>query len=233
MILNRINLEDNKPLVQQVQLLVGVEQVVILSSLVVRLQHIEESGKVEVFLPHFFLLQLGTVLRPDKLVERVERWLDGVVLPDTVDIEGNGIGECYLLRTGGWLVVLFPQREQQGFDALPFLDVEHLVFREERVERDRIFIRIGIIDAVLAVRLAVDHLAQALITVTRIHDDDMGALLVVLPHEMVHEKGLAAAAGSQHELVAVGRHAPFHRKVADVYMERLARQPVHHLHPER
>ncbi|CCY05087.1 predicted protein [Eggerthella sp. CAG:1427] len=233
MVFNRINLEDDEPLVQQVQLFVGIEQVVILSALVVRLQHIEESGKVEVFLPHFLFLQLGAVLRPDKFVERIERRLDALILPDTVDIEGDGIGECDLFRTGGRLVVFLPQREQQGLDALPFFDVEHLVFREEGVERDGIFIRIGIIDTVLAVCLAVDHFTQALIAVTRIHDDDVRALLVVLPHEVVHEKGLAATAWAQHKFVSIGRNTPFHRQVADVQMERFARQPVHHLHSER
>ena len=232
-ILYRINFKDNEPLVQQVQFLVRVQQVVILTATIVRFKHIQESGKVKVLLPHFLLLQPGAVLRSYKLVEGIEGRPDRIVIPDAADVEGDRIGNGYFLGTGSRLVVLFPQRKQQGLDALPFLNIEHVVLRVKRIERNRILIRIGVIDSVLAVSLAVYHPAQTLIAVARIHDDDVRSLLVILSHEMIHEKGLAASGRSEDELVAVGRHTPLHRQVADVDMERLACQPVHHLQPER
>ena len=43
--------------------------------------------------------------------------------------------------------------------------VEHPVVRVERVERDGLFLRVGEVDAVPALRLAVYHLAQPLVRV--------------------------------------------------------------------
>ena len=60
----------------------------------------------------------------------------------------------------------------------------------------------------------------------------MRTLLVVLPYEVVHEKRLAAARRTQHELVAVGRDAPLHRQVGDVKVQRFSSEPVHHLDAE-
>ena len=60
----------------------------------------------------------------------------------------------------------------------------------------------------------------------------MRTLLVVLPHEVVHKEGFAAARRTQHELVAVGRDTPLHRQVADVEVQRFSRKPVHHLDAE-
>ena len=84
----------------------------------------------------------------------------------------------------------------------------------------------------ITVCLAPDHLAQALIGVSRVHQHHVRTLLVVLPHEVVHKKGFAAARRTQHELVAVGRDTPLHRQVADVEVQRFSRKPVHHLDAE-
>ena len=81
--------------------------------------------------------------------------------------------------------------------------------------------------------LAPDHFAQSLIRVSGIHKDNVRSLFIILPDKMVHEERLAAAARSQHELVAVGRDAAFHRKVGNVDVQRLSRQTVHHLYAER
>ena len=60
----------------------------------------------------------------------------------------------------------------------------------------------------------------------------MRALLVILSHEVVHEKRLAAARRTQYELVAVGGDAPLHRQVGNVKVQRFSREPVHHLDAE-
>ena len=44
----------------------------------------------------------------------------------------------------------------------------------------------------------------------------MRALLVVLPHEVVHEERLATARRTQYELVTVRGDAPLHRQVRNV-----------------
>ena len=48
----------------------------------------------------------------------------------------------------------------------------------------------------------------------------MRALLVVLPHEVVHEERLATARRTQYELVTVRGDAPLHRQVTDVEVQR-------------
>ena len=92
--------------------------------------------------------------------------------------------------------------------------------------------RTGEIHAVRAARLAPYHLAQSLIGVSRVHQHHVRALLPILPHEVVHEEGLAASAGTQHEFVSVGRDALFHRQVGNVEVQRFSREPVRHLDAE-
>ncbi|CQB89664.1 Uncharacterised protein [Chlamydia trachomatis] len=60
----------------------------------------------------------------------------------------------------------------------------------------------------------------------------MGILFPVLPQEMVGEKRLTAARGSQDELVTVRDDAFLHRQVGDVKVNRLA-AAVCHLDAER
>ena len=54
-------------------------------------------------------------------------------------------------------------------------------------------IGIGEIDTVLALGLAVDKLAQALIAVTRIDQEDVRPLLIILSYHVVGEERLATA----------------------------------------
>ena len=61
----------------------------------------------------------------------------------------------------------------------------------------------------------------------------MRALFIILSDEVVHEEGLPASRGSEHELVAVGCYAFPHRQVRDVYVQRLATDAVCHLDAER
>ena len=76
------------------------------------------------------------------------------------------------------------------------------------------------------------HLAQALIAVSRVHQDDMGVLLPILPQEVVSEERLSRTRRTQNELVAVRDNALLHRQVGDVEMNGLA-AAVSHLDAER
>ena len=181
MILYRINLEDDKACVQQVELLVRVQQVVVFATFIVRLQDVEKIGQVKILFPDLFLTEQCRVVGGEILVKAVERRNDTVVRLDTLDKERHGIGEGNFLRTGGRLVVLLPEGQQQGFDALPFLHIIHLVGGIEGIEADGTLIRIDEIDPVLALCLVAYHLAQALIAVSRVHQNDMGILLPILP----------------------------------------------------
>ena len=71
-----VQLEDDEALREQVQLPVGVEQVVVLAAPVVGLQHVEQVRQVEILLADVLLLQQPPVVRDEKLVEGVERGPD-------------------------------------------------------------------------------------------------------------------------------------------------------------
>jgi hypothetical protein len=49
--------------VQQVKLLVGVKQIVVLTTLVVRFQHVEKSVYIKIFLTDFLFFQYLAVFR--------------------------------------------------------------------------------------------------------------------------------------------------------------------------
>ena len=144
-----------------------------------------------------------------------------------------GIRQGDLFRSCGRLIVLLPKCQEQSLDALTLLDVKDLILGEERIERDGTLVRVCIVYAVLTTCLSVNHLAESLVGVSRIDQDHMRALLVILSDEVVHEERLSASRGSEHELVAVGCHAFPHRQVRDVYVQRLATDAVCHLDTER
>lgn len=110
-IFDLINFEDDKPLTEQVKLLVGVKQKIIFSTTVIRLQHVQEPRKVEILFPDFFLFQYPPVVRFHELVEGVERGNDAFILLDAPDIQGHRIGQSHFFRTCRRFIVLFPECE--------------------------------------------------------------------------------------------------------------------------
>ena len=87
MVLDGVNLENDEPLVQQVKLLVGVKQIVIFATLVVRFQHVEESVYIKIFLTDFLFFQHLAVFRSHKLIEGIEAWNDVAFLFQFTDVE--------------------------------------------------------------------------------------------------------------------------------------------------
>ena len=77
-----------------------------------------------------------------------------------------------------------------------------------------------------------DEPAQPLVAVSRVHQQDVRALLIIIAHKMVGEEGLAAARRPQDEFVAVRDDAPSHRFVRDVQVQGPAAEPVRHLDAE-
>lgn len=65
--------------------------------------------------------------------------------------------------------------------------------RIERIEGYRVVLLVRNVDPVLPTGAVVNHAAQSLIAVARIYQQDMCALLVILPDQMVGEEGLPAA----------------------------------------
>ena len=134
MVLDGIYLENDEPLVQQVKLLVGVKQIVVLTTLVVRFQHVEESVNIKIFLTDFLFFQHLAVFRFHKLIEGIEAWNDVAFLFQFTDVERHGIRQGDLFRSCGRLVVLLPKRQEQCLDALSLLDVKDLILGEKGIE---------------------------------------------------------------------------------------------------
>ncbi len=154
---------------QQIQLLVGVQQIVILAILVIWFKHVQEIVDVEILFPDILLFKLSAVIIPYKLVERVEAGRYRPVTRDTFDIGTYRIGQRHFFRPLGGFIVPLPQGEDKRLDALFLLDVEYPVLDIERVERYRALVGVGEINPVLAVRAVVDKLGQPQVAVTRIY----------------------------------------------------------------
>ena len=94
MILYRINLEDDKACVQQVELLVRVQQVVVFATFIVRLQDVEKIGQVKILFPDLFLTEQCRIVGGEVLVKAVERGYDTIVRLH--DIKNNN-WDCIVL----------------------------------------------------------------------------------------------------------------------------------------
>ena len=232
--LDAVDLEDDETLGEQVDVLRRIEQEVVTSAAVVLPERGEEVVDVEVGLLHLDVacLQLLPVGAFHVLVKGVEAGRDAPVSANQLHIGGHGAAQFGGLGLGDFLTLALPQREQQRFDAVLLLHVEDVVVGVERIERDGLLFRVGKVDAVRPARLAPYHLAEPLIGVARVHEHHVRALLIVLSYEVVHEERLAAARGTEHELVAVGDDAALHGQVGDVQMQGLAREAVDHLDAE-
>ena len=217
-LLDAVDFEDDETLGEQVDVLCRIEQEVVTSAAVILPERGEEVVDVEVGLLHLDVacLQLLPVGAFHVLVKGVEAGRDAPVGAYQLHIGGHGAAQLGGLGLGDFLTFALPQREQQRLDAVLLLHVEDVVVGVERVERDGLLFRVGEVDAVRPARLAPYHLAEPLIGVARVHEYHVRALLVVLAHEVVHEERLAAARGTEHELVAIGDDATLHGQVGDV-----------------
>ncbi len=83
----------------------------------------------------------------------------------TVDITGNGIGKSYFFRPCRRFIITFPKREYQSFDTFTLLDVEHAIIGVERIERNRVVLRVGKIYTVFPFCFSFNQLTQSLIRV--------------------------------------------------------------------
>lgn len=72
MLLNFVNFKYHKTLVQEVELLVGVQQIIVLSTTIIRSQYIQKVSEIEILLAVMLLLQYSTELSLYELVESIK-----------------------------------------------------------------------------------------------------------------------------------------------------------------
>lgn len=169
----------------QVDLLVRVQKEVIVPSLVERLQHVQEPVDVKVLLTHPLFLHHPAVVVTDKLVEPVEVRPELRVFRNPADIGVHRAGKGDLLGAFRQLVLPLPERQDQRLDALPLFHVELPVLAVEGIEGERAVLLIRYVDPVLPAGALMDKPAQPLVAVSRVHQQDVRALLVIVAHEMV------------------------------------------------
>ena len=152
-----------------------------------------------------------------------------MVCLDHADVSRNRTAQLSRFGLCDILVLTLPERQQQCHYRILLLHVEDVIIRIERIERNRMFLGVGVVYAILSVCLTVDHGTQSRIRVSRVNQHDVGTLLIVLAHDVVHEETLSAARRPKHELVSIRRDTLLHRQITNVDVQRLPRQPVHHL----
>ena len=193
-VLDGVDFKHDEAFAQQVNVLLRVQQEIIAAATVILAQRRQEVVDIEVVLSDLdvTLLHLLTVHVTHVLVEGVEARHDGVVCLDHADVGRHSTAQLARFGLRDFLVFALPERQQQRHYRILLLHIEHIVIRIERVERNRMFLGVGVVDAVLSVRLTVDHGAQSRIRVSRVNQYDMGSLLVVLADDVVHEERLSA-----------------------------------------
>ena len=107
MVFDIIQFKDNEAFMQQIQFLVGVQQVVFTAT-IVRFKHVQEIVNVKILFPDVLLFKLSAVIIPDKLVERVEAGCYRPVTRDTFDIGTYRIGQRHFFRPLGGFIVPLP-----------------------------------------------------------------------------------------------------------------------------
>ena len=86
MVFDVVQFKDNEAFMQQIQLLVGVQQVVVFTATIVGFKHVQEVVNVEILFPDVLLFKLSAVIILHKLVERVETGRYRTVFAYQVDI---------------------------------------------------------------------------------------------------------------------------------------------------
>ena len=82
-------------------------------------------------------------------------------------------------------------------------------------------------------RAVVDKPGQSQVAVTRIDQQHVRTLFVILAYHVVGEERLPATTRPKYELVAIGGDAFLHRQVRYVDVQRSPAYPVHHFDTER
>src|SRR3546814_52297 len=222
MVFDVVQLENNETFLQQVEIFSRVEQVIELTTLVIWPEYIKEIVYIKILLLHLISFQYRHIFIPQELVKGIKAGEYFGMLFKICIVAAYCVRQCHILRTLELLIVFFPERQQQGFDAFLFLRIQRIALTDiKRVEPDWVFFRISEV-------ITVHHLAEADVAMADIHQHDMCALFVVAAYHMVGEETFAAAGRAEYEFVAVGADTFVYRLISYVHMYGLTCQAVTH-----
>ena len=106
------------------------------------------------------LCHFSAVVVAHKLVKRIKAWNDVAVFLHLFKEHrqcGTKLTRFCLCHA---VVFRLPECEKQRLDRVLFLNIKHPVFGEKRIERNRHFLGIGVINTIFAVGTVVDKVAQ-------------------------------------------------------------------------
>ena len=163
--------------------------------MIVLFERSEQVVDVEILERHldFSFLHLLAIDISEILIEGVEARRDAMVGTDALNIGIHSRTQLTRFRLGQWFIGTLPQRKQQRADTFSLFHVKDIIIGVEGIEGNGTFIGISEVNAIRSLGLSVDKLAESLVAITCVHEQNMRALFVVLTHHVVGEEGFSTA----------------------------------------
>ena len=155
----------------------------------------EQVVDVEILERHldFSFLHLLAIDISEVLIEGVEARRDAMVGTDALNVSIHSRTQLTRFRLGQRFIGTLPQRKQQRADTFSLFHIKDIIIGVEGIEGNGTFIGVSEVDPIRSLGLAVNEFAKSLITIARIHEQNMRSLFVVLTYHVVGEEGFSTA----------------------------------------
>ena len=155
----------------------------------------EQVVDVEILERHldFSFLHLLAIDISEVFIEGVEARRDAMVGTDAFNVSIHSRTQLTRFRLGQRFIGTLPQRKQQRADTFSLFHIKDIIIGVEGIEGNGAFIGVSEVDAIRSLGLSVNEFAKSLITIARIHEQNMRSLFVVLTHHVVGEEGFSTA----------------------------------------
>ena len=155
----------------------------------------EQVVDVEILERHldFSFLHLLAIDISEVFIEGVEARRYTMVCTDAFNVSIHSRTQLTRFRLGQRFIGTLPQRKQQRADTFSLFHIKDIVIGVEGIEGNGTFIGVSEVDPIRSLGLAVNEFAKSLITIARIHEQNMRSLFVVLTHHVVGEEGFSTA----------------------------------------
>ena len=155
----------------------------------------EQVVDVEILERHldFSFLHLLAIDISEIFIEGVEARRDAMVGTDALNVSIHSRTQLTRFRLGQRFIGTLPQRKQQRADTFSLFHIKDIVIGVEGIEGNGTFIGVSEVDPIRSLGLSVNEFAESLVTITRIHQEYMRSLFVVLTYHVVGEEGFSTA----------------------------------------
>ena len=139
----------------------------------------------------FPFLHLLAIDISEIFIEGIEARRDAMVSTNALNIGIHSRTQLTRFRLGQRFVGTLPQRKQQCADTFSLFHIKDIIIGVEGIEGNGTFISVSEVDPIRSLGLSVNEFAESLITIARIHEQNMRSLFVVLTHHVVGEEGFS------------------------------------------